>query len=207
MRKYALAAVPALLVALLWGATAAAQTQDDTDTFPTTALQNDTDTSSPTLLVGTLRLGFDQFFEGVEITVEDSSGNRVGQATTDSGGRWSVEVPGEGTYLVTLNEDTLPEGVGLRENSQPTVEVTAGAGTSQGVVFAVGDAPKGTPFSERFAQTVFNGFKFGLIIAMSAVGLSLVYGTTGLVNFAHGELVTFGAVIAWYFNSSWEGST
>jgi len=31
---------------------------------------------------------------------------------------------------------------------------------------------------------------------MCAIGLSLIFGTTGLVNFAHGEMVTFGAVVA-----------
>ncbi len=45
-----------------------------------------------------------------------------------------------------------------------------------------------------------NGVKFGLIIATTAIGLSLIFGTTGLINFAHGELVTFGAIIAWYLN-------
>jgi branched-chain amino acid transport system permease protein len=35
---------------------------------------------------------------------------------------------------------------------------------------------------------------------MCAVGLSLIYGTTGLVNFAHGELVTMGAMVAFFFN-------
>ena len=35
---------------------------------------------------------------------------------------------------------------------------------------------------------------------MCAVGLSLIFGTTGLTNFAHGELVTLGAVVAWYIN-------
>jgi neutral amino acid transport system permease protein len=44
--------------------------------------------------------------------------------------------------------------------------------------------------------------KFGLIIAMAAIGLSLIFGTTGLINFAHAELVTFGAVAAWYLNTS-----
>jgi branched-chain amino acid transport system permease protein len=38
------------------------------------------------------------------------------------------------------------------------------------------------------------------IIAISSIGLSLIYGTTGLSNFAHGELVTIGAVLAWWFN-------
>ena len=35
---------------------------------------------------------------------------------------------------------------------------------------------------------------------MGAVGLSLIFGTTGLTNFAHGEMVTLGAVVAFYFN-------
>jgi branched-chain amino acid transport system permease protein len=42
-----------------------------------------------------------------------------------------------------------------------------------------------------------SGLRFGLILALAAIGLSLVFGTTGLTNFAHGELVTFGALIAW----------
>ena len=45
-----------------------------------------------------------------------------------------------------------------------------------------------------------DGFRFGLLIAICAVGLSLIFGTTGLVNFAHGELVTIGAVAGWYIN-------
>src|SRR5690606_24664188 len=44
------------------------------------------------------------------------------------------------------------------------------------------------------------GIKFGLIIAMTAVGLSLIFGTTGLINFAHGEIVAVGALFAWFLN-------
>jgi branched-chain amino acid transport system permease protein len=32
--------------------------------------------------------------------------------------------------------------------------------------------------------------------------VSLVFGTTGLTNFAHGELVTFGALVAWWLNDA-----
>ena len=35
---------------------------------------------------------------------------------------------------------------------------------------------------------------------MCSVGLSLIFGTTGLTNFAHGEMVTFGAMVAYLFN-------
>ena len=193
MRRWVALAGIVLSFMLVWAGSAAAQAEGDTEG------------SQPTELVGTLRLGFDQFFAGVEITVADQSGTLIGQAVTDADGQWSVVVPGAGTYRVTLDESTLPDGTGLRDGFESTVEAAATDGASRAVVFAVGDAPKGTPFGERAAQTVFNGLKFGLIIAMSAIGLSLIYGTTGLVNFAHGELVTFGAVIAWYFNSSWGG--
>lgn len=59
----------------------------------------------------------------------------------------------------------------------------------------------------RFADATVSGLKNGLIIAVTAIGLSLIYGTTGLVNFAHGELVTLGAVFAWFFNNpaKWGG--
>ena len=40
-----------------------------------------------------------------------------------------------------------------------------------------------------------------MVLALAALGLSMIFGTTGLTNFAHGELVTIGAVIAWYINS------
>ena len=34
------------------------------------------------------------------------------------------------------------------------------------------------------------------MLALAAVGLTLVYGTTGISNFAHAEMVTFGPVVA-----------
>jgi neutral amino acid transport system permease protein len=52
----------------------------------------------------------------------------------------------------------------------------------------------------RAIQLFVDGLRFGLLIAICAVGLSLIYGTTGLTNFAHGELVTIGAVAAWFIN-------
>ncbi|MDV6012229.1 branched-chain amino acid ABC transporter permease [Haloechinothrix sp. LS1_15] len=62
--------------------------------------------------------------------------------------------------------------------------------------------PVGAPFQERLAQTLLTGLQYGGIIAICAVGLSLVFGTTRLINFAHGELVTFGMVVAFFFNAA-----
>jgi branched-chain amino acid transport system permease protein len=46
------------------------------------------------------------------------------------------------------------------------------------------------------ASQVGNGIVLGAVIALAAVGLSLIFGVTGIVNFAHGDLVTLGATIA-----------
>ncbi|MGH3670124.1 MAG: branched-chain amino acid ABC transporter permease [Pseudonocardiaceae bacterium] len=49
-------------------------------------------------------------------------------------------------------------------------------------------------------RVLVDGIRFGLVIAITGIGLSLIFGTTGLTNFAHGELVTIGAVVAWVLN-------
>ena len=38
------------------------------------------------------------------------------------------------------------------------------------------------------------------MLSLGALGLSMVFGTTGLTNFAHGELITFGAVMTYVAN-------
>jgi neutral amino acid transport system permease protein len=53
---------------------------------------------------------------------------------------------------------------------------------------------------DRAARLSVQGIRFGLIIAMCAIGMSLIFGTTGPTNFAHGEMVTFGALMAYLFN-------
>lgn len=49
---------------------------------------------------------------------------------------------------------------------------------------------------DRVVSLGYSGIHYGLIIALAALGLSLVFGTMGLINFSHGELVTFGAFAA-----------
>jgi branched-chain amino acid transport system permease protein len=47
-----------------------------------------------------------------------------------------------------------------------------------------------------FFQTVIGGISLGAVYALIALGFSLVYRTMGLVNFAHGNVVTVGAYLA-----------
>ena len=48
-------------------------------------------------------------------------------------------------------------------------------------------------------QQIINGLAFGVLLALASVGLSLIYGTTGVSNFAHGEQVALGAVLCYFF--------
>ena len=48
-----------------------------------------------------------------------------------------------------------------------------------------------------------NGLSLGAIYALGAVGLTLVYGILKLVNFAHGDFLTFGAYMAYLVNVTW----
>jgi neutral amino acid transport system permease protein len=52
------------------------------------------------------------------------------------------------------------------------------------------------------AQTGLNGLSLGSVLALGAIGLTLVYGILKLVNFAHGDFITFGAYIAFAVNIS-----
>ncbi len=53
------------------------------------------------------------------------------------------------------------------------------------------------------AQTGLNGLSLGSVYALGAVGLTLVYGILKLVNFAHGDFLTFGAYMAYLVNVTW----
>ena len=53
------------------------------------------------------------------------------------------------------------------------------------------------------AQSSVNGLSLGAIYALGAIGLTLVYGILKLVNFAHGDFLTFGAYMAYLVNVTW----
>ena len=47
-----------------------------------------------------------------------------------------------------------------------------------------------------FIQQLINGLVLGAIYALVALGYTMVYGILGLINFAHGEVVMIGAMVA-----------
>src|SRR6056297_10565 len=167
------------------------------------------DDSSGTEVKGTLRTtsdeGEDVFVEDVTFVVTDEAGTEVGIGVTDSEGNWSVDLPGAGTYSVLLDDSTLPEGVPLRNPDNNPLTVEIGEGDSRPTLFPLGEATSGAATTIEAVQLFVDGLKLGLIIAMSAIGLSLIYGTTGLTNFAHGEMVTFGAIAAFIVHMVYPG--
>ncbi|PFG44819.1 amino acid/amide ABC transporter membrane protein 1 (HAAT family) [Isoptericola jiangsuensis] len=64
----------------------------------------------------------------------------------------------------------------------------------------VGAAPEGDASERAFSfaqvwQQIGSGLRFGLLLALASIGLNLIFGTTGLSNFAHGEQFALGAAV------------
>ena len=53
-----------------------------------------------------------------------------------------------------------------------------------------------------FTQLLVNGLVTGSVYAIAAVGISLVYGILRLVNFAYGDMMTFGAFAGYFANAT-----
>ena len=103
-----------------------------------------------------------------------------------------------------------------RRAPRPCLKVTIRPGQQRTVLFplvapgeapgpAPGLAPSGPGTGALLARLTVAGIKFGAIIAITAIGLSLIFGTTNLINFAHGELVTIGAMTAFFLNAATAG--
>jgi branched-chain amino acid transport system permease protein len=50
----------------------------------------------------------------------------------------------------------------------------------------------------QFIALLASGLAFGMLIALVAIGFLLLYKATGVVNFAHGDLVTLGGYLAFW---------
>jgi branched-chain amino acid transport system permease protein len=138
---------------------------------------------------------------GVKITFLQADGTEVGTATSDDAGTYTLPLPAPGDYQAKLDKSSLPDDVKLQNDAQADVRFTVRPNATQRLNYFLGQDTRTTDSKlSQLPQTIANGLKFGLIIAICAVGLSLIYGTTGLANFAHGELVTLGAIVAWNFN-------
>ncbi len=146
---------------------------------------------------------------GVKISVE-KDGAEIASGTSGADGSFSIALPGAPIDLlgekitVKIDTDTLPEGAELRDPKKTTLKITIKTDSDIRIGYAIGPATDNSVGKlTEIGQSGINGIFLGLLLALAALGLSLVFGTTGLTNFAHGELITFGALAAFMFQDEW----
>jgi len=142
--------------------------------------------------------------EGVTVIVT-SEGEEIGRTESDAEGVASFDVPAPGPYTVEVDVTTLPpelEGQSLAQNPRDT-QVDPGTPRNLNLLFSSdpGGERRTSSGWSTIPQLFVSGLRFGLLIALAALGLSMIFGTTGLTNFAHGEFVTVGAVLTYVFNN------
>jgi branched-subunit amino acid ABC-type transport system permease component len=150
----------------------------------------------------------DKAVPDVTINVEDESDKVVGTGKSDETGVFDIALPGKSidnlgkTFTVKIDTDTLPDGTALRNPKQVALKRTLNLDSDVFVTFPIGnDSGSATSTGVQALQLLVGGLVFALLLAMAALGLSMIFGTTGLTNFAHGELITFGALVAYGVDS------
>ena len=134
-----------------------------------------------------------------DVLIKVSGNGYDAEVVTDAEGKWKIGVPEKEKYTITLDESTLPKGVVVVEG-EASIESEFGLTNTKAVNFFLGEGVRNVvSFGDQLVERIVNGLNFGLLLALAAIGASLVFGTTGLSNFAHGEMVTFGAVMALVF--------
>lgn len=140
---------------------------------------------------------------GVSITVTSASGAVIGTGVTDAKGLISFPVEDRNDYVVTLDIATLPDGFTMIDDAKAVSNIMKDDFTTsvkRATFFTGSSNTSSQTLIDRMIQRGADGLRLGLVIAMCAVGLSLIFGTTGLTNFAHGEMVTFGGLMAFLLN-------
>lgn len=171
--------------------------------FTNSANANEVGAELPNRIAGNVQFE-NQPIENVLITV--SGQGYSAEVRTNEEGKWRIGVPEKGDYEVFLDENTLPEGIAVLEGGA-NQSVTVGPSGRVTKNFFIGEGERiTTSISDQLVARIIYGINFGLMLALAAIGLSLVYGTTGLSNFAHAEMVTFGAVMALIFTATFEFS-
>jgi neutral amino acid transport system permease protein len=188
-----------LLMTLLFGFLAAFA--------PQAAAQDD----SGLVISGTARDANREPVPGIGYSVS-LDGEQIGDAVSDEEGKWEIGLPGPGIYVVAIDVDSLPEGLSLRDQTVTEREVEV-SNRSKSALFAldgVADGSEAVALGSnagdgtfaRYLNRFVSGIRVGALVALAAVGLSLIYGVTGLVNFAHSEMVAFGAVATWWIEDA-----
>ena len=164
--------------------------------FATSAHADEVGTDLPYKIVGNVK-NEGIALEGVRIVV--SGGGYTAETVTDAEGKWYIGVPEKAGYTVSLDQESLPSGIAVIEEggAEQSVEIGPSGSVTKNFFIGQGERIVVSLFDQLIARIIY-GLNFGLMLGLAAVGLSLVFGTTGLSNFAHAEMVTFGAITAFF---------
>ncbi len=197
MRRRLVALLPLLVLVSALGATSPAHAEPGDDILDVVGTLVDTRTDPPKPVPNV----------SINVAID---GQEVASGTSDAEGRYSIPLPGTPDELVgekivvTLDTATLPAGTTLTDEKNISRTVTIKTNFDIPIGYRIGpQVDEGAETVRKVTQAVVNGIFLGLLLALGALGLSLVFGTTGLTNFAHGELITFGAVTAFLFQDQW----
>ena len=163
--------------------------------------------------------GYREPVADVKVTLEGPDGTVDAFSTAE--GPTTFQVDTADTYTVTLDGASIPADfpsagtdlvkdltVQFGSTARGTFDLTeaAAAPVPDGEASASASSAPTAPAQEdgssgvsmdRVWQQLASGLRFGLMLALASVGASLIYGTTRVSNFAHGEQVTLGAVLSY----------
>ena len=128
--------------------------------------------------------------------------------TTEDDGKFSFEVTEAGDYLVGVDPDTLPKGSELaRPRRRPWRPRRRAQGRQRRARPVRGRDPHvraadyddTTEHAGRVSRAASTGSASACCSRWPRSDSRLIYGTTGLSNFAHAEQVTLGGMLAYLF--------
>jgi neutral amino acid transport system permease protein len=159
---------------------------------------HNTDPAASQLIVGGTVKNDGKGVAGIKLHVTGQGFDEI--ATTDENGKWQLVVPTKQKYKVEIDLKSLPKGVGLRDPNVTVREADVSVTDTAAVLFPLGKSTRVIQsFGDQLTIRLFAGLNLGLLLAVAAIGISLIFGTTGLNNFAHGEMVSFGALMGYTF--------
>lgn len=114
-----------------------------------------------------------------------------------SGQRQVVRFDKASASSASSGASSVSSGASSATDSATSADAASASSSDASSSSAASSSVPSSNFAMRFWQQLYSGIIFGLMLCLMSMGMSLVYGTTGLSSFSHGEQVTLGGLIAY----------
>lgn len=135
------------------------------------------------------------------VTIDDAVAQQHGLASSSATVTIKKSSFDKQRAVVRFDQATAAAGSSGSGNASGLASSATGAsGSNTSGTTSSGSASGSRPSSNigmRIWQQLYSGIIFGLMLGLMSVGMNLVYGTTGLQSFSHGEQVTLGGLMAY----------